>query len=98
MGIFLSFHGVPYIGSQGMLEKGFEWSLEKGEPLNLPPKRYLWQIPCCKIQLNVDGVLACAHSWKPIAEFPKGDPQTGGAWNRSYPDPGTYVGGHIDSG
>lgn len=33
-----------------MLEMGFEWTLQYGEPRNLSPVRYAWGTPCCRIQ------------------------------------------------
>ena len=72
-----------------MLEKGFEWSLKWGEPLNAPPKRYKWEEPCCSLAVN-DHVVSCAKPWNLTAEFPVGDPLHGTPWAKGYPDPGSY--------
>ena len=77
-----------------MLEKGFEWSLQRGEPLNMAPKRYRLQEPCCKLRVT-DHVVSCGHEWNMTLGFPKGDPLHGVPWEKAYPDPGTYVGGEV---
>ena len=74
-----------------MLHKGFEWALQHGEPLNLPPLRYKWHQPCCELQLSGER-LTCAHPWNVTAEFPRGDVR-GGPWKGPHPDPGTFEGG-----
>ncbi len=33
-----------------MLTKGYEWAYKYGEPRNAPPKRYLVQPKCCKVE------------------------------------------------
>ena len=77
-----------------MLEKGFEWSLQRGQPLNTAPRRYRWHEPCCKLAVKMQ-IVSCGHPWNLTAEFPKGDPHTGAAWNKAYPDPGTFIGGEL---
>ncbi len=77
-----------------MLERGFEWSLQNGEPLNAPPKRYRWHAPCCKLAV-ADRVVTCGHPWNVSAAVPVGNPVQGTAWDKAYPDPGVYVGGEV---
>ena len=73
-----------------MLDKGFEWSLQYGEPLNPSPMRYKPEAPCCKLAVDIQ-VVSCGHPWKLMGEFPKGEPLHGMPWKRGYPDPGTYT-------
>lgn len=78
--------------SADMLAQGYEWTLKRGKPVNLPPLRYRWHPPCCKVELNQQHTIQCAHPWNVTAEFPRGDPLRGASWQWTYADPGTYDG------
>lgn len=80
--------------AKSMLEHGFEWALQLGDPTNMTPKRYRWHQPCCKLKVSHHAV-QCGHEWNVTAEFPKGEPLYGTAWRQSYPDPGTFEGGTV---
>eukprot|EP00798_Chlamydomonas_sp_ICE-L_P023697 gene23697-9238_t len=64
-----------------------------GQPTNEDPRRYSWHPPCCSLNVSKRGFPRCGHEWNVTAEFPIGDPYTGKDWNRTYPDPGQFVGG-----
>ena len=49
-----------------MLEKGFEWTLRFGEPLNPPRLRKAPQPTCCSLKRTIDDVLTCSHCWAPL--------------------------------
>lgn len=76
-----------------MLERGFEYALTHGYPLNPNPWRYKFTPPCCKIK-HTD-TYRCAHEWAPDTALPLGDAVGGGPWKRDWPDVGTYEGGSV---
>lgn len=59
-----------------MLDKGFEWALEHGEPHNPKPVSYPWQPPCCGMGPGGPGTgdFRCLSQWEPSAFLPEGDP------------------------
>jgi len=75
-----------------MLQRGYEWTLKRGKPVNKAPMRYKWQQPCCRLSYGQKHILKCAHDWNITAQFPVGDPLRGGPWRWTYPDPGAYDG------
>ncbi|KAG1664284.1 hypothetical protein FOA52_009787 [Chlamydomonas sp. UWO 241] len=78
-----------------MLERGFEWALQRGLPVNSPGVRYRWQPPCCKLAV-VNGKYKCGHAWNVTPGFPLGNPSfRGGPWKGQGPDPGTFEGGTV---
>lgn len=78
-----------------MIERGYEWTVKHGKPLNPPGRTYLFQPPCCKAQWDVG--LGCSQpvNWTASlrTEVPFGNPITGGPWQKLNPDVGTYEGG-----
>ncbi len=77
-----------------MIERGFEWTLQQGQPQNVASRRYRWHQPCCSLAVD-DRMLRCGHAWNVTPEFPRGDPLYGAPWTKAYPDPGTYDGGEL---
>lgn len=76
-----------------MITRGFEWTIKYGKPTNRAPKRYLFQPPCCKLLLDDQQQIHCAHPWNVSTDMPLGDPVAGGEWKKPYADPGVFVGG-----
>lgn len=60
-----------------MLERGFEWTLEFGEPRNPPPLRYGWGTPCCKIVPAPEGAKCADPNYKQDLQLPNGDSMFG---------------------
>lgn len=71
-----------------MLNRGFEWTLEYGEPRNPPSLRYQWGTPCCSVQLTSDGedVMCADPHYRPDFYRPQGDPKYGDTY-LSWPEP-----------
>lgn len=71
-----------------MLEKGFEWALEFGEPRNPPPLRYGWGKPCCRMRVIDDGKhVECADpNYEQDLRRPDGDPKYGDPVFIQYPE------------
>ncbi|KAG2488696.1 hypothetical protein HYH03_012697 [Edaphochlamys debaryana] len=94
-------YGFPHLESaavlhsraKAMITKGFEWALRYSEPRLQKAKAYRTQQPCCNLTIPLKGFTQCGHEWKDEIELPFGNPQSGGAWDRPYPDPGSYEGG-----
>lgn len=71
-----------------MLEKGFEWALEFGEPRNPSPLRYGWGKPCCNLKVVNDGKnVECTDSgYEQDVQRPDGDPKYGDPDFFQYPE------------
>lgn len=75
-----------------MLNRGYEWTLKYGSPVNPNGQRYRMQPKCCKIRHHKHRY-ECEHQWEPRLELPIGDPVSGLEWKKDHADIGTYVGG-----
>lgn len=60
-----------------MLQRGFEWTLEFGEPRNPPPLRYGWGTPCCEIVPAPEGAKCADPNYKQDLWRPEGDSMYG---------------------
>eukprot|EP00210_Caulerpa_lentillifera_P007684 g7335.t1 len=61
--------------ARDLLEFGFEWTLEHGEPRNPPSLKYPWHPPCCKIRVipNTIDVECMDPNYERNTFRPKGD-------------------------
>jgi hypothetical protein len=87
-----------YSRAKDMLEKGFEWTLQHGEPTNPDPLRFRWHQPCCSLALNAKHQMVCGHAWNVTPDMPLGNTVHGGKWLGGKPDPGKFKGGTVFEG
>lgn len=77
--------GMLHTRAADMLERGFEWTLEFGEPRNPPPLRYGWGAPCCEIRLIEEGAECTDPNYEANLCRPDGNPVTGETTLKSRP-------------
>lgn len=60
-----------HMQARDMLNKGFQWTLEYGEPRSPPFLRYQWGTPCCDIKLTDSGKYIMCTSPHHKPDFPR---------------------------
>ncbi len=60
--------GMLKMRAHDMLARGFEWTLEHGQPLNPPSLRYKPQPPCCSMTHVRKDVFVCDTPWEPTLD------------------------------